>query len=363
MWTRHATILTLVTLLSSSWTGLAASVGNARGQGLTVDALGLDGHVTRRADPNLAGYLGVFFLGADPYVYFYLSNGNDALSFKALNRGAPIMRPTKGTGGVRDPTVIPGGGSEAGKKWYIIGTDLHIGKTTWDAAQRQGSKGIFIWESTDLVNWVNERLVTVEDGSAGMVWAPEAIWDPAKGQYLVHWASKFYPASDPRHTGSPSNIRIRYAYTSDFRTFSAPQTLIDKAPTNIIDLTFLPLNGSDGKSFVRFMKDETKKSVFAEYSNNGLFGTWTRPGGDSALIQQNVEGPTAYLDNLNPNKVHLLLDFYGADGYRPYQTTNPASNSGWAASSRTNFPANLRHGSVLPVNQTLYNALRTRWGQ
>lgn len=64
-------------------------------------------------------------------------------------------------------------------------------QTTWDAAQRQGSKGIFVWESTDLVNWSGERLVVVENSSAGMVWAPEAIWDPSKGQYLVHWASKF----------------------------------------------------------------------------------------------------------------------------------------------------------------------------
>lgn len=64
-------------------------------------------------------------------------------------------------------------------------------QTTWDAAQRKGSKGIFVWESTDLISWVNERLVVVEDNTAGMVWAPEAIWDPAKGQYLVHWASKF----------------------------------------------------------------------------------------------------------------------------------------------------------------------------
>jgi hypothetical protein len=61
---------------------------------------------------------------------------------------------------------------------------LTLGQTTWDAAQRTGSRGIFVWESTDLVNWGNERLVVVEDATAGMVWAPEAIWDPAKGMTL-----------------------------------------------------------------------------------------------------------------------------------------------------------------------------------
>lgn len=99
--------------------------------GLAIDVAGYSNQVAQRADPSLAGYLGVFFLGADPYVYFYLSNGNDPLSLKALNRGSPIIRPTKGTGGVRDPTIIPGGGDEAGKKWYIIGTDLNIGKVGW----------------------------------------------------------------------------------------------------------------------------------------------------------------------------------------------------------------------------------------
>jgi hypothetical protein len=119
---RPGTILALVALLSS-WTCLVL--------GLAVDVAGYSSQVAGRADPNLAGYLGVFFLGAEPNVYFYLSNGNDALSFKALNKGSPIIKPTKGTGGVRDPTIIPGGGSEAGKKWYIIGTDLDIGKVGW----------------------------------------------------------------------------------------------------------------------------------------------------------------------------------------------------------------------------------------
>lgn len=200
-------------------------------QHLDLRELGLP---ERRADPSLTGYLGAFFLGNEPDVYFYLSNGNDAISFKALNGGKAVIVPSSGTGGVRDPAIVPGGGAEAGKKWYIVGTDLDIGKvcvttsrtqrldsitmsilteaqTTWDAAQRTGSRGIFVWESTDLVKWTNERLVQVEDKTAGMVWAPEAIWDANKGQYLVHWASKFYAASDTGHTGSPSNIKIRFA--------------------------------------------------------------------------------------------------------------------------------------------------------
>jgi hypothetical protein len=88
--------------------------------------------IAARADSSLVGYLGVFFLGDAPNVYFYLSNGNNALSFKALKKGQPVLDPSSGTGGVRDPSIIKGGGSEAGKKWYIIGTDLDIGKVSWN---------------------------------------------------------------------------------------------------------------------------------------------------------------------------------------------------------------------------------------
>ncbi|KAI5923517.1 glycosyl hydrolase [Camillea tinctor] len=328
--------------------------------GASIDLKGLGLDVAKRADSSLVGYLGAFFLGADPYVYFYLSDGNDPLSFKALNGGQPILRPTKGTTGVRDPALVQGGGPDAGKKWYIIGTDLNIGKTNWDAAQRTGSRGIFVWESTDLVNFSGERLVTVEDSTAGMVWAPEAIWDASKNQYLVHWASKFYSSSDTGHTGTPSTIRIRYAYTSDFKTFSSPQTYIDYSPTNIIDLDILPLDNT-GNNYLRFMKDESAKTVFVESSSTGLFGSWTRAGGSSGIIASGVEGPAAYHDNTEDGKVHVLLDFYGSDGYRPYESTDPAANK-WSASNRSKFPSNLRHGSILPINQTFYNALNAKWG-
>jgi hypothetical protein len=109
------------------------------------------------------------------------------------------------------------------------------------------------------------------------------------------------------------------------------------------------------------MKDETAKTVFMEYSTGGLFGTWTRAGGSTGIITSQVEGPASYRDNLADNEVHVLLDFYGGNGYHPYQSTDPKNNK-WTASSTSAFPANLRHGSVLPVNQTLYDALNKKYG-
>jgi len=175
--------------------------------------------------------------------------------------------------------------------------------------------------------------------------------------------SNQYKASDTRHTGNPSTTQIRYAYTSDFKTFSPPQALINKSPTNIIDLTILPMPDSNGTSYLRFMKDESLKTVFVESTTTGLLGTWTRPGGASATIQgKGVEGPAAFWDNEKPGKAHLLLDFYNDDGYRPFESMDPDSNGGWKASDRGGFPKNLRHGSVMPINATLYAALSAKWG-
>ncbi|KAI0505184.1 hypothetical protein F5B22DRAFT_628511, partial [Xylaria bambusicola] len=69
-----------------------------------------------RADSSLTRCLEALFLSADPYAYLYRSNGNNPTSSKALNKRQPVLKPTKGTGGVRDPSLVQGGGDEAGKK-------------------------------------------------------------------------------------------------------------------------------------------------------------------------------------------------------------------------------------------------------
>lgn len=79
--------------------------------------------VSRRAEPKV-GYLASNFLGGNiQSVYFSLSRGNDALSFRLLNGGQPVLTPAagQGTGGARDPYLVA---SPDGKTFWQIATDL-----------------------------------------------------------------------------------------------------------------------------------------------------------------------------------------------------------------------------------------------
>lgn len=99
------------------------------------------------------------------------------------------MTSDQGEKGVRDPFILR---SAEGDKFYMIATDLKInGGNGWGAAQTSGSQSLMVWESTDLVNWSDMRMVEVSASiNAGCTWAPEATYDPITGEYIVYWASK-----------------------------------------------------------------------------------------------------------------------------------------------------------------------------
>jgi hypothetical protein len=158
-------------------------------------------------------------------------------------------------------------------------------------------------------------------------------------------------------TSETSAARIRTAYTSDFKTFSVAKDYINYSPTNIIDIDVLSLGNN---AYARFLKDESAKNVFMEVSTTGLFGTWSRPGGSSAVIEKSAEGPASYWDNQVDGKAHVLLDFYGGDGYHPYESADVRGGK-WSASDRSGFPKNLRHGSVLPVTSAQAKAVSAKW--
>jgi sucrose-6-phosphate hydrolase SacC (GH32 family) len=115
-------------------------------------------------------------------IYFAVSNDNNSGSWTTVGDGSPALTSTVGTKGVRDPSLIR---SPDGSKFWIIATDLWVHPRGWDVGDdytTNGSKGIVVWESSDLKNWSEPSLRNVSPENAGMTWAPDAIWDPDTNQ-------------------------------------------------------------------------------------------------------------------------------------------------------------------------------------
>ena len=168
--------------------------------------------IALRASGAEGGFLFVTFKGEQTpmseQIYFAMSP--DGRQWNALNNSQPVLVSELGEKGVRDPYLLR---SHDGKMFYVIATDLSVHfNRDWNRNTHAGSKSIVIWDSTDLVHWSKPRLVKIAPDDAGCTWAPEAVYDEDKKEYLTFWAST--TASD-----NFSKQRIGAAWTKDFVTF------------------------------------------------------------------------------------------------------------------------------------------------
>jgi hypothetical protein len=301
-----------------------------------------------------AGFLFVTFKngGAVTSEQIYFGLSTDGRNWQALNSGEPVLTSTIGDKGVRDPYLLR---AHDGKTFYLIATDLSMHYTKdWRKAVREGSRAIIIWESTDLVNWSEPRRVEVAPPDAGCTWAPEAVYDEEKGDYLVYWASTTRGDDFSKH-------RIWAARTRDFKTFGAPFIYIEK-PTAVIDTDIV----RDGENYYRFTKDEQYKAITMETARR-LDGPWTNVPGFSLARMTGYEGPEAYViepgANGQPPVWTLILDHYSAGrGYQPFVTRDIASGQFEPGAGFT-FPFPFRHGSILPLTAEELARVKARYGQ
>jgi hypothetical protein len=301
-----------------------------------------------------AGYLFVTFKngGAVTSEQIYFGLSADGRNWQALNKGEPVLTSMIGDKGVRDPYLLR---AHDGKSFFLIATDLSMHYTKdWKKAVREGSRAIIIWESKDLVNWSEPRRVEVAPPDAGCTWAPEAVYDEEKGDYLVYWASTTRGDDFSKH-------RIWAARTKDFKTFGAPFIYIEK-PTAVIDTDIV----RDGTNYYRFTKDEEFKAITMETARR-LDGPWTNVPGFSLAKMTGYEGPEAYVIEPaaegRPPVWTLILDHYSAGrGYQPFVTRDIASGQFEPGAGFT-FPFPFRHGSILPLSGEELARVKARYGQ
>ncbi|MDQ8188026.1 glycoside hydrolase family 43 protein [Pelagicoccus sp. SDUM812002] len=299
-----------------------------------------------------AGYLFATFKGEQTPLteQIYFSTSHDGRNWKALNEGKPVLVSEQGEKGVRDPYLLR---SHDGSKFYMVATDLSINlNPNWRRAVTEGSHNIVVWESSDLVNWSEPRLIPVAPEDAGCTWAPEAIYDEENGNYLVFWASTTERDDFAKH-------RIWAARTEDFKTFGEPFVFIEK-PTTVIDTTII----NDGQNYYRFTKDEKFKSITMETAPR-LSGPWSDVPDFSLAPLQGYEGPECYrLDDPSsgePARWCLILDQYSKNtGYQPYVTSDLSSGQ-FLPGEGFNFPFHFRHGSVIPLSAEELDRVEKRW--
>ena len=315
----------------------------------------------------MQAYLFVHFTGteeneSDEQVYFSVSR--DSIAWKDL-RPRPILRSGIGDKGARDPFIIR---APEGDHFYIIATDLSIHQRGgWsNSGWQSSSTSMLVWESADLVRWSEPRLADLAGGipGAGNLWAPEAIYDEAAGDYFVFWAT---------YTKASGQNDMYCARTRDFRSFTKP-TLWMKEAGGVIDASVIRAGDLYYRASraARGIRIDRCISLTGEWEAlgtlQGIFaGAW-----DCGA----VEGPALFLYNkgdwLNGRPTWgLFVDQYKKRaGYKAFRTTDISdmSQNSWFAAEGVDFGPQgaksslpgrgpKRHGSILPITSAEYDRL------
>ncbi|WP_380160841.1 glycoside hydrolase family 43 protein [Kineococcus sp. R86509] len=308
------------------------------------------------------GYLFVHHVedpdGHGEQVFFSLSDGDDPRFWRRLNGGAPVLRPTLGTGGIRDPFLVRGD-----REFFVLATDLRIyggDDRGWDAWTRHGARSIVVWRSVDLLTWSDPWLLEVAPPEAGMAWAPEASFDPGSGEFTLVWSSALYDPADVEHAGD-SYSRVLTARTRDFRSVEGVEVLIDRGVA-VIDTTVHRFPGA----VLRVSKDDSRlpgsRKLFAEVDTGDGFRVVAERIADD--LYADVEAPVLVHD-ARRDRWFLFVDQFSVrpQGYLVLTSDDPL-RGGWYPLPPEEFhvPANTKHGGILPLRAGEFERVEARFG-
>ena len=294
-------------------------------------------------------------------VYFGVSR--DGFRWEMVNGGAPVLWSHLGEKGVRDCTIVR---CAADGKYRILATDLSLAyhfrnkyRFDWPTVARNGSKCLAMWESDDLMNWSEQRLLRLGDEEFGCLWAPDILYDPKRDDYMIHWSSS-------HACNGYGDMGIYFCRTKDFITFTAPKRLYRKEGAGIIDSAIYEEDGL----FHMFLKSDRDPERIILVSAEDSEGPYERNYEFDRSMEQieagMYEGPTAV--RLEDGRWCLFLDYYGVpgagQGYVPFVADKLASGQFVRADEKFSFPYGYKHGTILPIGMEEYEAIKNHdWSQ
>jgi hypothetical protein len=226
----------------------------------------------------------------------------------------------------------------------------------WNRKETGGRLKIGHSSSRDLVAWTpQQELVVLEDEpQARNAWAPEAVFDPDRREWIVFWATTI-PGRFP-DTGSSGdsgyNHRIYAVTTRDWASF-APARLWFDPGFNCIDSTVV----RDGRRWIMIFKDE-RRDPLQKRLRLAFSGAARGPWRDvtAPFTRDWVEGPSAvkvgshwwiYFDH------YARPQHYGAVRTRDWKSFEDVT-------PQLSFPPGHRHGTVVKIPGDLARRLRAQ---
>lgn len=299
-------------------------------------------------EKDYVAYLFTYFTGnhiSEEAVCYAVSM--DGYSYWALNGGKPVLdsKVISSTGGVRDPHILRG---EDGKTFYMVLTDM-VSANGWDS-----NRAMVLLKSNDLVNWthtvINMQKKYEGQESLKRVWAPQTIFDPEAGKYMVYWSMQY--------AGGPDIIY--YAYANDDFTDLEGEPKVLFLPENRKSCIDGDIVYKDGVFHLFYKTEGHGNGIKVATTRSLTSGQWTEEPDYKQQTTDAVEGAGTF-KLIGQDKYILMYDVYMKGRYQFTETTDLKNFKVIDNDVKMNFHP--RHGTIIPITRDELLRITEKWGK
>lgn len=299
-------------------------------------------------EKDYVAYLFTYFTGnhiSEEAVCYAVSM--DGYSYWALNGGKPVLdsKVISSTGGVRDPHILRG---EDGKTFYMVLTDM-VSANGWDS-----NRAMVMLKSNDLVNWthtvINMQKKYEGQESLKRVWAPQTIFDPEAGKYMVYWSMQY--------AGGPDVIY--YAYANDDFTDLEGEPKVLFLPENRKSCIDGDIVYKDGVFHLFYKTEGHGNGIKVATTRSLTSGQWTEEPDYKQQTTDAVEGAGTF-KLIGQDKYILMYDVYMKGRYQFTETTDLKNFKVIDNDVKMNFHP--RHGTIIPITRDELLRITEKWGK
>ncbi|MDD4992596.1 MAG: T9SS type A sorting domain-containing protein [Paludibacter sp.] len=296
-------------------------------------------------DEGFSAYLFAYFTGNSiSQEAFRFALSDDGFVYKALNGNNPVISSAavSSSGGIRDPHILRGQNND----YLMVATDM-VSALGWNS-----NRAMILLKSTNLTTWtsvvVNIPNTYSQYAAADRVWAPQTIYDPTVGKYMVYFAMRL---------GSTDYDKIYYAYANSTFTGleSAPQVLFDNNGLSTIDADIVLKDGV----YNLFFKTEGNGNGIKKATSTTLTGGYVLYDKYLQSTTNAVEGGCVYRMYNTDNWI-LIYDMYTSGAYQFTTSTDLMNFS--VVPNTVSFDFTPRHGTIIPITAAEKQALNAKWG-